>query len=84
MVPGGFLWLFKVPGWFFKLPGRFSWFLTVFTVFMVFEVPGWVFHGSKGFFMVTQCCSAVFIVFHGSRSVFMVFKVFRSVFHEYL
>ena len=55
-----------------------------FTVFMVFEVPGWVFHGSKGFFMVTQCCSAVFIVFHGSRSVFMVFKVFRSVFPKYL
>ena len=84
MVPGGFLWLFKVPAGFSTLPGRFSWFFTVLTVFMVFKVPGWVFHGSKWVFMDTQRCRAVFIVFHGSRSVFMVFKVFRSVFHEYL
>ena len=37
LVPGRFLWLPIIPGWFFMVPGRFSWFVMVLGwFFMVF------------------------------------------------
>ena len=71
MVPGWFLW-------FFKLPGQFSWFFYDFrlvfhgsrSVFIVFHGSRFVFHGSR----------LVFMVFHGSR---LVFRGSRSVFHGF-
>ena len=46
MVPGGFLWFFKIPGIFFKVAGQFSW---------ISKVPGQafkVFHDFRLVFMV--------------------------------
>ena len=61
MVPGRFLWSFRIPGWFFMVQGWF------------FMVPGWFLMAPVWFFMVSGQ-SMVFhsssLVFHGSRSFF--------------
>ena len=79
LVPGGFSWLFMVPGWFFMVPGWFSWF------FMVFHNSRLVFHGSRLIFHGSRPVFTAFhgsrLVFHGSRSVLMVFHGSRLVFH---
>ena len=49
MVPGGFSWFFKVPGWFSMVPGRFLW-VSRFEVGLSWLQVG--FHDSMLVFMV--------------------------------
>ena len=67
MIPGGFSWLFAVPGKFLMIPGGFSGFFTV---------PG-------RFFMNTGGLLWLFIVphpsFHDSRLAFVVIRGSMSV-----
>ena len=77
MVPGPFLWFFKVQGWFFIVPGPFSWFLRFQVVFSRFLVSSFGFQGSR---LVFNGSRWVFVVFDNSRLVFIVFKVRGWVF----